>query len=129
MERNQTQLEAQAGEEEHHGKNLQRASGEHRGHVFEIHGSACSVDERQAVKHEGGREHGVQDELGAGFRAVVTVFVECNQACHRDAGKFQAYVEEEEAARAYHVIHTQQGGEGQDVEFACLVAGVFTVNP
>ena len=126
MEGYETQLEAQSGKEEHHRHYLERGSGQGCGDAGKVGGTGCTVYHGDTIKHQGRREHGVQDEFGSCFRAVMAVFVESHQTGHRDTGQFQAHVEQNEAACADHEIHTQQRAEREHIEFSGFVTGIFS---
>lgn len=129
VEGHEAHLEAHPGQEEHQGKLLQRAALKHGRKVGKIERAGSAVDERQAVEQQGGREHRAQDELGAGFRAVVAVLVEGHEAGHGDAGHFQPDVEYQEMPGGHHEEHAQQGGERQHVELALFIMRVFPPQP
>ena len=93
MEGHETQLEAQSGKEEHHCHYLKRGSGQGCGDIGKVSGTGCTVYHGDTIKHQGRREHGVQDKFGSCFRTVMAVFVESHQTGHRDTSQFQAHVE------------------------------------
>ena len=59
----------------------------------------------------------------------MAILVERNQGCHRDAGRFQSDEEHQEVSGGNHEVHTQQGGERQDVELTLLDVVVFAAHP
>ena len=129
MEGHERNLEAKPREEEDQGHHLQRRTVDAGGHVAEIERPGRSVEERDAVEHQSAREQRAEDVFGPRLGRIAFVFVEGHQTGHRDRSQLQTDEEQQEVARADHKIHAQQRREGQDVEFALLVARVLAAQP